>query len=130
MYDQIIEWRTKSGKRTMVRIWLETEQPVDLDGDQATVAVCERRIHAEVEGFGVAGFTLDRRVVILGGITYPASIGRLLIPAEQLARIESALHRIDTSPEWQAHLAAEAKTTAEMDAYDIHRAKMREVMGY
>jgi len=111
--EKTVAWTTGSGKKAAVEITLELSETIDLDGDRSEM-----------------GYTIDREPVMLGGTTYPAHIGRLLIPAAQLAEIDAVLTEIYARPEWQAKVAAEKRARKADIKVAEHMEKMRQVMGY
>ena len=117
--EKAIEWKTQSGKKAIVRLALQTSRIVDADGDRCELACCELNIVAEVAGIS-EGFTISRRPVTVAGTTYPATIGRLAIPAAQLAEIEAVLAEIHGTPDWQAHERAEAAANVAAARYAAH----------
>jgi hypothetical protein len=128
--SKTIEWTLTSGKKAAVAIELQTTKTVDADGYKIDVKCCEMHITGSVEGRGTVGYTITRKPVTVGGTTYPATIGKLCIPAASLAEIDAAIAEIEATPEWRAKVAAEERREAADKAYEEHREKMRKIMGY
>ena len=125
--EKAIEWKTQSGKKAIVRLALQTSRIVDADGDRCEVACCELNIVAEVAGI-TEGYTISRRPITVAGTTYPATIGRLAIPAAQLAEIDSVLAEIHGTPEWQAHERAAAAANVTAARYAEHAENLEKFM--
>jgi len=125
--EKKIAWTTKGGKPARITIQLETSKEVEADGDMCEVPCCELQIEAEVAGLPQIG-PIARRSVTVAGDTYPATIGKLVIPAAQLAQVDTALSEIYATPEWQAKLAAEAADAAAEWKYAEHATAMRRHM--
>ena len=125
-----IEWTLTSGKKASVTIDHQTTRAIDADGDKIDVKCCEMHITGEVQGLGSVGYTITRRPVTVAGNTYPATIGKLAIPADKLAEIDAAIAEIEATPEWRAKVAAEERALAADLEYEKHREKMRKIMGY
>jgi len=124
-----ISWVTGKGQKVDVSIRLVTNKQSDADGDKIDISCCEMEIMASVEGLGIVGSGAPWvRSGLPNGIV--ATIGRLAISPENLARINQAIAEIAETPEWHAKLARIAKAEKEVREYDAHRAKMRKVMGY
>ena len=124
-----ISWVTSKGRKVDVSIRLVTNKQSDADGDKIDISCCEMEIMASVAGLGIVGSgTPWVRSGLPNGIV--ATIGRLAISQENLARINQAIAEIAETPEWQAKLARIAKSEKEGQEYDAHRARMRKVMGY
>lgn len=128
--ERRIEWKTASGKQAEIIIALQISRTVDADGDRCEAPCCDLNFRASVLGMGTLGYRISREPVLVGGTLYPASIGKLVIPAVQLAEIDAVLADIYATPEWQAKEAGiEANKKADAK-YDQHRAFMRKQMGY
>ena len=125
-----IEWTLTSGKKASVTIELQTTKTIDADGDKFDVKCCEMHILGEVQGLGTVGYTIARTPVTVAGTTYPATIGKLAIPADKLLEIDAAIAEIEATPEWRAKVAAEERALAADLEYEKHREKMRKIMGY
>ena len=125
-----IEWTLTSGKKAAVTIELQTTRTIDADGDKFEVACCEMYITGQVDGVGDVGCKITRTPVAAGGTTYPATIGKLAIPADKLAEIDAAVAEIEATPEWRAKVVAEERALAASLKYEAHREKMRKIMGY
>ena len=122
-----ISWVTSKGQKVDVSIRLVANK--QSDGDKIDISCREMEIMASVAGLGIVGSgTPWIRSEIPNGIV--ATIGRLAISRENLARINQAIAEIAETPEWQAKLAWIAKSEKEGQEYDAHRARMRKVMGY
>lgn len=127
-YQKKIEWTTKSGSTATVEITLQVREDVDADGDTCEVDCFRFSTTARV-GRNVAGYGgLVRKSVNFGGTLYPAHIGKLLIPAEQLAEIDAAIAEAEATPEYQAHQRAEERRAAADEKYEAEAAKMRNRM--
>ena len=124
-----ISWVTGKGQEVDVAIRLVENKKSDADGDKIDISCCEMEIMASVEGLGIVGSgTPWVRSGLPNGIV--ATIGRLAISRENLARINQAIAEIAETPEWHAKLARIAKSEKEGQEYDAYRARMRKVMGY
>lgn len=125
---QQVTWQTSKGLAT-VTVTLTTSKTVDADGDKVTVPACELHITAEVEGMGMIGCGRPTTVKAApAGVV--ACIGSLALSAEHLASINAAIAAAESTPEWQAKLAAEAESRRQSDEYERGREMMRRVMGY
>ena len=125
-----IEWNLTSGKKASVTIDHQTTKSCDADGYKCEVACCEMYITGQVDGVGDVGCKITRTPVEAGGTTYPATIGKLAIPADKLAEIDAAVAEIEATPEWRAKVVAEERALAASLKYEAHREKMRKIMGY
>ena len=128
--EKKITWTTKSGKHVEVRISFATSRVADADGDRCEVPCCELHIAGEVQGMGVVGYAINRKPVQVAGTTYPATIGKLVIPAVQLAEIDAVMAEVYATPEWQANERAKVQSEAARVEYEAAQEKMRTMMGY
>ena len=122
-----ITWEIKDGKKAMVEIALILSRVLNADGHKVRVPCCEIGVIATVEGSGCVGTGRPSAVNQQGCV---ARIGKLGIPADQLAEIKAAIAEIEATPEWQAKIDRQKKSEKEGREYEAHREMMRKVMGY
>ena len=111
--EKKIEWETGSGKKASVAIHLQTSKTAYCDGDEHELACCILNTTAEVAGMGTVGYIINRKPVTVAGTTYYATIGKLVIPASPLIKIDEALAEVYATPEWKANEAKEAARNAD-----------------
>ena len=127
-YESETEWMLRSGKPVSVLIRLQIQETISADGDECPSSCCEIETRATAPGMNNRYNPIIRTPQIVAGVKYPATIGRLVIPAEQLEQIDAALAAIHKSAEWQEKKQREAGAEEGNRRYEIRRQKMKQMM--
>lgn len=127
-YEKKIEWNLKSGKAVSVIVRLRVREMLDADGYQCPVSCCQLETIASAPGMNSMHYPLSHSPQVVAGEKYPATIGRLAIPAGPLAEIEAAIKEIEKSPEWQKKERHEAAEREADRQYAAHCRMMRRAM--
>jgi len=126
-----ITWKTVSGKSANVVVELVTSRRVNLDGDSVDVACCDLHVSAYVEGYGCVGN--GSPVTPRGPLAHkvPAGhslIGKLAVPAEHTARINSAIAECMDTDEYHADIAKRAQNLRDGESIDRVNANIARMM--
>ena len=88
----------EKGIKVTVKAELILEKTVQLDGHKVTTKCCEIFKDVEAEGFGSQGDWINNRSRVIDGVEYPATIGKLLLTAENLKIVEDVFESVDNDP--------------------------------
>ena len=113
-----IEWTNSRGQQVKATVEIITERTLSADGDMITVPCCEWHESVTLDGCYQGSDIAPMAPVTSGGVTATARCGRVGIPVEQMARIESARAELRSSDVWAAHLATAARNLADRIEYD------------
>lgn len=120
-----ITWKTQSGSKAEVAISLVTERVINADGHSVVTHCCEIRIEATVDGRDMGyGEPIE--------INHPiavARIGNLAMTAENFVRVEAAIAKIKSAPDWIEKREREATAIAAEREYQEGYEKIKRAMG-
>jgi SPP1 gp7 family putative phage head morphogenesis protein len=122
------EWTLTSGKKAGVTVALKTRKALDMQGNKTDKDETDIETQGWVEGHGAVGQGIDRRPATVNGVTYPARIGKLAIPAQHLSTIDRHIEELKQYPEYKAARAKDATKAKERADFAASRAAIRKAM--
>lgn len=123
-------WIAPNGAEVEVTAELVTTREINADGHKVAVTTpAEIRVAIAVAGQVVGAGRPNRRVAGLP-VGRISAIGRAALNAEQTAKVEAMIAKLEATPEWQAKLAMEEQRRQEAAEYEDSRRAIRRAMSY